>query len=285
VVIPGMEDEAEYDALVADVIADLKPMGAVERLLAERVAQLFWRLRRVLRFETERLSQQNCEAISSGATLEEMFRNGARRERFCVALGHLFLPEGYELETETAATILEAFIDCLTEAERRAFCGTEHGRLSAMREPGARVTVGDVLRFLRAAEERLQALGPVALGSRISSVEKPQPNLIAQVYRYYLGMERLWSRFDGDAMRKFDRQRTDALLLQVSAVGLVDRYEVRLRKDLTNTLRDLAERQDRRLSSRSRTCVDDERLPVSAVFTASLGSFCKKESTALDGPR
>ena len=52
VVIQGVENEAEYEALVADVIADLKPMGAVERLLAERVAQLFWRLRRVLRLKT-----------------------------------------------------------------------------------------------------------------------------------------------------------------------------------------------------------------------------------------
>jgi hypothetical protein len=77
VVIRGVEDEAEYEALVADVIADLKPIGAVERLLAERVAQLWWRLRRVLRFETERLSQENREATSSGATLEEMVRNGA----------------------------------------------------------------------------------------------------------------------------------------------------------------------------------------------------------------
>jgi hypothetical protein len=265
VVIRGVENEAEYEALVADVIADLKPMGAVERLLAERVAQLWWRLRRVLRFETERLSQQNCEATSSGATLEEIVRDGARRERFCVALGHLFLAEAFELETETAATIFEAFTDCLSEAQRRVFCGTEHGWLSAMREPDARVTVGDMRRFLRAAENRLQALGPVALGSSVSPLEKPHQNLIAAVYTYYLGTERVWSRFDKEAMLKLDRHRTDALLLQASAVGLVDRYEVRLRKDLTSTLRDLADRQDRRRGSRSGTVACEERLPLSAV--------------------
>ena len=55
VVIRGVEDEAEYEALAADVAADLKPMGAVEGLLAERVAQLFWRLRRVLRFEKRKV--------------------------------------------------------------------------------------------------------------------------------------------------------------------------------------------------------------------------------------
>src|ERR1700734_413043 len=61
VVIRSVEDEAEYEELAADIVADLKPVGAVERLLAERVAQLFWRLRRVLRFETEGLSQKKSE--------------------------------------------------------------------------------------------------------------------------------------------------------------------------------------------------------------------------------
>ncbi len=261
VVIRGVEDADDYEALVADVISDLKPMGAVERLLAERLAQLFWRLRRVLRFETDRLSQQNWEATSSGATLEETVKSGARRERFCFALGHLFLPEEYELEPETATTIVEAFIDCLSEDQRLVFCGTEQGWIT---EPDARVTVGDMLRFLRGAEERLQAARPVALGSPVSSLEKPQPNLIAAVYSYYLGTHRLWSRFDGEEMRKVDRHRTDALLLQLSGVGLVDRYEPRLRKDLTNTLRDLAELQDRRRVSGSRTTAAEQRLPAAA---------------------
>lgn len=73
VVIQGVENEAEYEALVADVIADLKPQGAVESLLAERVAVIFWRLRRVLRFETESLSQQASEATS----LAEPFRRSS----------------------------------------------------------------------------------------------------------------------------------------------------------------------------------------------------------------
>ena len=132
--------------------------------------------------------------------------------------------------------------------------------------PDARITVGDMLGFLRAAEERLQALGPVALGSPVSSVEKRQPNLIAAVYSHYLGTERVWSRFDGEAMWKFDRHRTDALLLQLTGVGLVDRYEVRLRKDLTNTMRDLADLQDRRRDSCSGAAAGDERLPFAAVL-------------------
>jgi len=58
VVIDGIEDEAKYRCLLSAVIADLDAVGPVETLLAERIAQIFWRLRRVLRFETESLSQR-----------------------------------------------------------------------------------------------------------------------------------------------------------------------------------------------------------------------------------
>lgn len=266
VVIQGVENAADYEALVADVIAHLNPVGAVERLLAERVAQLFWRLRRVLRFETERLSQRTCEATNAGASLEETVRNGARRERLCFALGHLFLPVAVELEPETIATIFEAFTDCLSEAQRLVLCETEHSWMSAMREPDAHVTVGEMLQFLRAVEERLHASGPVLLGSSVSFGGKPQPNLIAAVYGHYLGMERLWSRFDGEAMRKLDRERTEALLLQLGGLGLIDRYEPRLRRDLTHTLRDLADLQDRRRGLRSRDAKAEEWLPFAELL-------------------
>jgi hypothetical protein len=269
VVIRGVENEADYEALVADVIADLKPMGAVERLLAERVAQLFWRLRRVLRFETERLAQQNCEAASSPATLEETVRNGARRERLCFALGHLFLPEAFDLEAETVATILEAFVDCLSEPQRLAFYGDERACLAAVIERRGpievRLSVGDLLRFLRAAEERLGVLGPVTLRG-VPCAERLQPNLIAAVYGHYLGADRLWNRFDQDELRTLDKRRTEALLLHLTGVGLIDRYEPRLRRDLTHTLRDLADLQDRRRDSRSAAAAADERLPFAAVL-------------------
>lgn len=268
-VIQGVEDEAEYHALVAEVCADLKPVGAVESLLAERVAQLFWRLRRVLRFETERLSQQSCEAASAQPTLDEIVRNGVRRERFCFALGHLFLSETVELEPEMVATIFEAFSDCLSGAQRLVFWETEESWMAAMRGPiasDAPVTVGGVLSFLHDAEVRVRALGPLTLGSPVLSAEKRQANLIAAVFTHYLSAERLWGRFDRETMRKFDMRLTDALLLQLGTVGLVDRYEPRLRKDLTNTLRDLANLQDRRRDSGLRTAATENRLPFAAAI-------------------
>lgn len=144
------------------------------------------------------------------------------------------------------------------------FRGAKRVCISPIREPtepGACVTVGAVLRFLRAAEERLRALGPTSVGSPIC-VEKPQANLIAAVYSYHLGTNRISSRFDEEALRAHDRRLTEALLLQVAGVSIVDHHEARLRKDLTNTLRDLAELQDRRRASRSGSGVLEERIQL-----------------------
>lgn len=48
----GKESEEEYIELLNNLNASLNPSGQVEHLLVEKIAVDFWRLRRVLRFET-----------------------------------------------------------------------------------------------------------------------------------------------------------------------------------------------------------------------------------------
>ena len=48
----GKEDEREYRELLGGLVASLDPTGQMEHLLVEKIAVDFWRLRRVLRFET-----------------------------------------------------------------------------------------------------------------------------------------------------------------------------------------------------------------------------------------
>jgi hypothetical protein len=57
-VIPGVESVEEWEAHCEAVLGDLAPAGAMEAVLAERVAGLTWRLRRVERYE--------CESIAVG---------------------------------------------------------------------------------------------------------------------------------------------------------------------------------------------------------------------------
>lgn len=53
----GREDEEEYRQLLHNLIGNLNPEGQMEHLLVEKIAVDFWRLRRVLRFETGSIRQ------------------------------------------------------------------------------------------------------------------------------------------------------------------------------------------------------------------------------------
>ena len=47
----GAERQQDFDRLLADLCADLRPVGIVERSLVERIAACYWRLRRAQRYE------------------------------------------------------------------------------------------------------------------------------------------------------------------------------------------------------------------------------------------
>ena len=48
----GGEDPAEYDALFQSLVADLRPVGALEMIHVERIATAVWRQRRLVRAES-----------------------------------------------------------------------------------------------------------------------------------------------------------------------------------------------------------------------------------------
>jgi hypothetical protein len=62
-VLPGLESLEDWEGHRAGVVESLAPVGYIENLLAERIALLSWRLRRVVRYEVE-------VATASAATAE-----------------------------------------------------------------------------------------------------------------------------------------------------------------------------------------------------------------------
>ncbi|KKS44569.1 MAG: hypothetical protein UV05_C0004G0004 [candidate division CPR1 bacterium GW2011_GWA2_42_17] len=60
----GKEDEQEYRELLDGIILSLNPSGQMECLLVEKIAVDFWRLRRVLRFESGSIRKVLDMAIS-----------------------------------------------------------------------------------------------------------------------------------------------------------------------------------------------------------------------------
>ena len=62
-VIPLMESEDEWDDHAAGVAASLQPEGYLEVVLAERIANVFWRLRRITRYETAAIMNHIAETV------------------------------------------------------------------------------------------------------------------------------------------------------------------------------------------------------------------------------
>ena len=249
IVIEGIEDATEYEHLVSEVTADLGARGTVETLLCERIAQLFWRLARVTRYEARRLAQWHWDILPSVAHLDETLRCQQQRRRAARALGNLFLPEDHELDCEAASLIFSAFTEYLRSARDDVCCESACELVAELAretsESKATPTVGRILAFVRAAEDRLRANGlPTPRHAPI--YPETTPNLIARVYEYHLDVNRQWDRVGESATSGFERERTNALLLQLSAAGIVDRYEPRLRRDLSRTLKDLQDLQERR---------------------------------------
>jgi len=60
----GKENEEEYRQLYHNLIENLSPQGQMEYLLVEKIAVDFWRLRRVLRFETGSILKYLDDVIS-----------------------------------------------------------------------------------------------------------------------------------------------------------------------------------------------------------------------------
>ena len=56
---PTAEDPAEFDSLLSGMLRDCKPAGVLERVLVERLAVSYWRLRRAYRFEARAIEQAN----------------------------------------------------------------------------------------------------------------------------------------------------------------------------------------------------------------------------------
>ena len=61
-VIPGLETAEDWQAHRSGILPALAPQGALESELAERVALLLWRLKRVARFETTAVAQTRADA-------------------------------------------------------------------------------------------------------------------------------------------------------------------------------------------------------------------------------
>src|SRR5215216_6868309 len=112
-VVPGVEEKEDWEEHRDGVLESLHPEGHLELVLAERVALLSWRLRRVIRFETESIAlyQEKAEddlarerRFESGPDHPEAVRSNAKSARD----DHRLLKRFAKMEDDKPLSALDA---------------------------------------------------------------------------------------------------------------------------------------------------------------------------------
>jgi hypothetical protein len=98
------EDQPEFNQLKQELLLDVRPEGALENALFERLLLANWNLRRVSRYETQLLDETNPFAPSNPAAASA-FDRLARYRRDLERSAHRALTELRLLQTERAILI------------------------------------------------------------------------------------------------------------------------------------------------------------------------------------
>ncbi|MBF8305242.1 MAG: hypothetical protein HW398_430 [Acidobacteria bacterium] len=69
---PGQENAAEFRFLLEQLRCDLRPVGALEEILVEKIAACYWRLRRLLHSETGEVRKGLLRAVDKAASQQRI---------------------------------------------------------------------------------------------------------------------------------------------------------------------------------------------------------------------
>lgn len=97
------ESPIEYEQLLSDLAASLRPQNQMESCLVEKIAVDFWRLRRVLRFETGSMLKKYQSFLS-----QELYPHGRK--------DNIGLQKEIQ-KKEEALNWIEAYMECLKKRE------------------------------------------------------------------------------------------------------------------------------------------------------------------------
>jgi hypothetical protein len=90
VVVPNLEDEAEWQAHLQGTIGALRPVGHLEHVQAERIAGYLWRLRRVAWYERNEVAKNYSQFMPRCVLdLQDMGQVGGRELPDLEAVRHL----------------------------------------------------------------------------------------------------------------------------------------------------------------------------------------------------
>ena len=238
-VIPDIESAAEFEAHRAALVESWAPVGALESELVERVAELFWRLRRPARYEREYIA----------ASIERV-------------------PDDFLMHTLNRAlprSVVEA--DENVDIVRRCIRLLERLPATAIPEPVAEEEADLILELatsgddenpfdapLRGFEKGVNAIGDdwsttllkLALTGLAARYEIEFGKLLALTIEEGRRFAAVRAEERQAMLAEMDRMRRERLLPDASTLHALTRYEASLHRMLTQSMHELEAAQARR---------------------------------------
>jgi hypothetical protein len=245
-VVGEMETAEAWQAHQLDVLAALDPQGGMERALAERVALNLWRLGRVVRYETERVTRRQ-ESVEADWT----FNKGSR--------GH-YGPEGQRGPQAVAEEPgrwerLTALFRSLPEMRpEQTLTGLDAEAFFEVLAALVQASDVDFLRIPGLAPGYLPRSRPVwevetfrDCWNKIAHRHRKDPEALAQVALQEFERRRLQAEARAELVRReLAALRRERLVPHVDDLEKVTRYEAHLSRELYRALHELEAMQARR---------------------------------------
>jgi hypothetical protein len=227
-VLPEVEREEDWQTHLSRTLESLAPVGQVETALAERVALLFWRLNRVVRFEQKQVAMEQEDAPDTEEKAEK-----AKLYRGVVPLFHEF-PErpddqavsGCEASWLVGAAAEAAGIDIYGEAFQKR--EPEWLGADTVLEEFEGWTAGRVREYLATMAAYRKTEPQTLWGWAVQRIEDQAEKAEEALKR---------------AERKLDEHRRTHLIAAEEKLNLISRYEAGLERSLYKALHELERRK------------------------------------------
>ena len=237
-VIPGLENQEDWEAHRAGLMASRAPEGPLEEALAERVALLFWRLQRVIRYERDVIAVAQERLVGDlplrprrFATNEEAdFKLALTRERLRLLRELAQLPDDAEVAGDDAAIILSAVARYADDVDLESFS-----------IPGVPDDIA--LEDFTGWTARLIRDGIAAIAADAGQ----DPKILLVIATSTAELEVINGQIEAERKaRDLDRERRERLLPDGPTLDNIVRYEAHLGRQLYQALHELEALQARR---------------------------------------
>ena len=239
VLIAGEEDPEELANLADYVRADLSPEGVIEEHLVDRLVAIMWRERRLIRYETAKITKQLDSALH---------RQDRRDDPEGLLSSNPFMETKYLItpELEAAAKILETLLEAMDQPDKVA------------------ATPSDCLWVLMRAFQGpdVNVYNPIGIRALVMSSDKAPREVVrkfvaSSCQRYNISEAKYWQVVKAnlseeyqeadfelkDRLHVLERERQEAALPDVSALASIQRYEAHLSRQWYQTLTELGRLQ------------------------------------------